>query len=401
MVVALAGELLLNGFFTLEKGVNMGRHGVVSADSHMSEPLDLWQERLDAPFRDRAPKVIENPRPEGPRYLFAAEGAVPFPIAGSYAAGRSGKELQELMQTGYEAARPSGWDPTERVKDQDLDGIDAEVLYPNLGMTLFGMTDADLQRACFDAYNGWLAEFCRHDPKRLYGLGLVSLENLDNAAADVEKVAKLGMRGAMIWGAPPADRPYHSRIYDPFWQAASEAGLPVSLHIIASRGKTSASLTDVLGKPVRAAAGIWYMTVIHEIQESLVHLVLGGVLERFPELKIVSAENDAGWLPHFNYRMDHVYDKYGETWGDDVPQRPSNYVRRQVFATFQDDLTGPAAHAIFGADNFMWASDFPHSDSTFPESRAFIEKNFAGVPDSVRRKIVHDNAVALYGMDID
>ncbi len=160
-------------------------------------------------------------------------------------------------------------------------------------------------------------------------------------------------------------------------------------------------MTEVIGERAAAHTGIWYMKVIHEIQESLAHLVLGGVLERFPALKIVSAENDAGWLPHFNYRMDHVFDKYGETWGDAVTQRPSEYVRRQVFATFQDDHTGPAAHEIFGADNFMWASDFPHSDSTFPDSHAWIEKNFAGVPDSVRRKIVHDNAVALYGMDVD
>ena len=379
----------------------MGRHGVISADSHMTEPVDLWEERLDAPFRDRAPKVVENPNAEGPRYLFVAEGAPPFPIAGGYAAGRSGKELQELLKTGYEAARPSGWDPVERLKDQELDGIDAEVLYPSLGMTLFTMNDGELQRACFDAYNGWLAEFCRHDPKRLYGVGLVSLENIDKAAGDLEKIAKQGMRGAMIWGAPPADRPYSSRAYDPFWRAASETKLPVSLHVIASRGRTSATVADIIGENARAHAGIWYMTVIHEIQESLAHLVLGGVLERFPGLKIVSAENDAGWLPHFNYRMDHVFDKYGETWGDEVPRRPSEYVRRQVFATFQDDPTGPAAHEIFGADNFMWASDFPHSDSTFPESRAWIEKNFAGVPDSVRRKIVHDNAVALYAMDVD
>ena len=379
----------------------MGHHGVVSADSHMTEPIDLWEERLDARFRSRAPKVIENPQPEGPRYLFAAEGAMPFPIAGGYAAGASGKKLQDLMQTGYEAARPSGWDPAERLKDQDLDGIDAEILYPTLGMTLFMMADGDLQRACFDVYNSWLAEFCRHDPKRLYGVGLVSLEDVETAAADVERIAKLGMRGAMIWGAPPADRPYSHRAYDPFWRAASEAGLPVSLHIIASRGRTSTSLDQVFQERARAYGGIWYMTVVHEIQESIAHLVLGGALERFPELKIVSAENDAGWLPHFMYRMDHIYDKSGETWVEDVPRRPSEYLRRQVYATFQDDFTGPAAHEIFGADNFMWASDFPHSDSTFPESRAWIERNFAGVPDPVRRKIVHDNAVSLYGMEVD
>jgi predicted TIM-barrel fold metal-dependent hydrolase len=378
----------------------MAQDRVVSADSHMTEPIDLWETRIAARLRDRAPRVVENTSGAGARYLFMAEGTPPFPIAGGFAAGRSGKELQALLDKGYEAARPSGWDPVERLKDQALDGIDAEVLYPSLGMNLFAMTDGELQRACFDAYNGWLAEFCSHAPKRLYGVGLVSLEDVASAVRDVERIAAQGMRGAMIWGAAPAERPYSDRAYDPFWQAASDAGLPVSLHIIASRGRVSGSVASAIGQGARQHAGIWYMRVISEIQESLAQLVFGGVLERFPELRIVSAENDAGWLPHFCYRMDHVYDKYHEIWTESTPLAPSEYVRRQVFATFQDDHTGPAAYRYFGADNFMWASDFPHSDSTFPESRAWIEKNFADVPEPVRRKIVCQNAVSLYRMEL-
>lgn len=377
----------------------MPGNSVVSADSHMTEPADLWTDRLDTRLRDRAPRVIENPSGERPRYLFSAEGAPPFPVAGGFAAGRSGRELQEIMDHGYEAARPSGWDPVERLKDQDLDGVDAEVLYPTLGMTLFAMTDGDLQRSCFAVYNKWLAEFCSHDPKRLYGIGLISLEDVGAAVRDLDAVAKLGMRGAMIWGSPPPERPYDHRSYDHFWNAAAELELPVSLHIIAGRGGTSTSVANAIGDAPSIHPGVWYMTVIHEIQASIAHLVLGGVLERYPKLRIVSAENDTGWLPHFNYRMDHVFDKYGVNW-EGVPERPSHYVRRQVYATFQDDPVGPATHEIFGADNYMWASDFPHSDSTFPESRAWIEKNFAGVPEAVRRKIVHDNAVGLYGMDL-
>ena len=209
------------------------------------------------------------------------------------------------------------------------------------------------------------------------------------------------MRGAMIWGAPPPERPYNDPAYDPFWQAASEAGLPVSLHIIASRGRVSSSVTNAIGAGAPVHAGIWFMMVIAEIQESLSQLVFGGVLERFPKLKIVSAENDAGWLPHFSYRMDHVYDKHHENWAESTPLHPSEYVKRQIFATFQDDHTGPAAHATFGADNFMWASDFPHSDSTFPDSHLWIKKNFEGIPDDVQRKIVYDNAVSLYRMNVD
>ena len=125
------------------------------------------------------------------------------------------------------------------------------------------------------------------------------------------------------------------------------------------------------------------MGVIHEIQESITTLIFGGVLERFPELQIVSAENDVGWLPHYLYRMDHAFEKFSAMMPEKMSLLPSEYVRRQVSATFQDDPVGPATHEIFGEDNYMWASDFPHTDSTFPESRAWIEKNFSGVPESV------------------
>jgi len=375
----------------------MAPHGVISADSHVTEPADLWQDRLDRKLRDRAPYVMKNPE-SGPAWLFVTEGATPFPIAGGFAAGRSGQDLAEFQDKGYEAARPSGWDPVARIDDQELDGIDAEILYPTLGMKLFAMTNGELQRACFHAYNDWLAEYCQHDPARLYGVGLVSLEDVSLAVRDLEVIAKQNMRGLMIWGAPPEDRPYDDPAYDPFWAAAAEAELPVSLHIIAGRGRTSDGVIDAIHG--RAHPGVWYMSVLHEIQDSLSRIVFSGVLHRFPKLRIVSAENDVGWLPHFMYRMDHCDLKFRAMWPDAPPEPPSFYVRRQLYATFQDDPVGPATHEIFGRDNYMWASDFPHSDSTFPDSRLWIEKNFAGVPEDVCRRMLRDNVVKLYNMEL-
>ena len=381
----------------------MATHGVISADSHMMEPADLWQSRLDRRLRDRAPEVIRNPDPDGARFLFVAEGAPPFPVAGGFAAGRSGKELEDFMKEGYEAARPSGWDPVERLKDQELDGVDAEVLYPTLGMTVFSVADAQLQRACFHVYNDWLAEFCKHEPRRLYGVGLISLEDLSTAVEDVERVAQQGMCGAMIWGSPPEGRPYSDRAYDDFWRAASQNRLPISLHIITGRGRQAARLGQAMkswGGKEMLNPGVTYTTVVHEIQESLATLVFGGVLERFPELRIVSAENDVGWLPHIMYRMDHAFEKYRTMIPEHLPLRPSDYVRRQLWATFQDDAVGAATYALFGEDNYMWASDFPHTDSTFPESRAWIEKNFQGVPATSRHKMVYANVARLYEMQL-
>ena len=376
----------------------MSEMHVMSADSHVMEPADFWATRLDVKYRDQAPRVVKNDKGAG--YVFVAPGISPFPVAGGFGTGRSGTELKEHLSKGYEAARPSGWDPAERIKDQDIDGVEAEVLYTTLGMRLFSLDDAGLQRACFGAYNDWLAEFCSYNPKRLVGNALVSLEDIGEGIKELERCAKIGLRGAMIWGSAPEDRPYSSRIYDPFWQAASELEMPLSLHVITGRGRESKLEVDPKTGNIVSLAGPtrleMYANVIHEIQRSLTSLIVSGVLERFPRLKLVSAENDVGWLPHYMYRLDHAWEKYSALTPEPLPLKPSDYMRRQLWATFQDDPVGPGTYKFFGTNNYMWASDFPHTDSTWPNSRKVIEKDFAGVPEDVTRKIVFENAAKLY-----
>jgi predicted TIM-barrel fold metal-dependent hydrolase len=310
------------------------------------------------------------------------------------------------MKRGYEAARPSGWDPAERIKDQDVDGVEAEVLYTTLGMPLFNLRDADLQRACFSAYNDWLAEFCTYNPKRLIGTALISLEDIPAGVKELDRCAKKGLRGAMIWGSPPEDKPYSDRVYDPLWQTASEHDFPLSLHVITGKSKESdmSAVSQAMGLSGSAKRkpqmGELYANLIHEIQRSLSSIIFGGVFERFPKLKIVSAENDVGWLPHYMFRLDHAFDKFAAMMEEPLSMKPSDYIRRQLYATFQDDPVGPAAYKLFGAANYMWASDFPHTDSTWPESRKVVARDFAGVPDDVTRKIVFENAVKLYHIDV-
>ncbi len=371
----------------------MAERRIISADSHMMEPADLWVERLDEKFKDQAPKVVKNE--DKPGYSFIAPGLRPFPVAGGFGVSKSGAELKEHMNKGYEAARPSGWDPVERLKDQDIDGVEAEVLYTTLGMPLFGLEDADLQRACFGVYNDWVAEFMSHSPKRLLPIALISLEDIAQGVKELERGAKQGLRGAMIWGSPPKDKPYRSREYDPFWAAAQDLHMPLSLHVITGKGEESK--VDIFSD-----ISVGYMNLIHEVQRSLSTIVFSGVLERFPKLQIVSAENDTGWFPHFIYRMDHAFEKFHSKGGlekEPLPMKPSEYARRQMWATFQDDPIGPSNYKFFGEDNYMWASDFPHTDGTWPESRKIIEKDFAGVPEEVTRKIVFENAIKLYNID--
>jgi predicted TIM-barrel fold metal-dependent hydrolase len=143
------------------------------------------------------------------------------------------------------------------------------------------------------------------------------------------------------------------------------------------------------------------MTPVHEIQKTLLSLIFYGVLDRFPALRFVVAENDSGWMAHFMYRIDHFFEKFGAMTDERLlSMPPSDFVRKNVWVTFQDDLTGAMTASYFGADNFMWASDFPHTDTTWPNSIEVVKKNFAGISEQVTRKVVFDNAVKLYGMQI-
>ena len=374
---------------------------VVSADSHMMEPADLWQQRLDTKYKDRAPRVIEGYQ-DKKGHFFVVEGLRPFPVAGGFAAGNKPEDLPKAWEKGYEGARPSGWDPVERIKDQDVDGVEAEVLYTTLGMSLFGLDDATFQQACFQAYNDWVSEFCSYDSKRLYGIALISLEEIQAGVQELERCAKKGLRGAMIWGSPPRERPYSSPEYDPFWAAAQDLQMPVSLHVVTSKkGNQERKKSEGGQQRPQRRGGVTqsaYMRLIHEVQQSISDILFSGVFERFPKLIIVSAENDTGWLPHYMYRADHAWEKFRFFEKESLPMPPSEYIKRQLYATFQDDPIGPSTWDYFGADNYMWASDFPHTDSTWPHSQAIIRKDFAKVPPEVTQKIVAENARRLYRM---
>jgi predicted TIM-barrel fold metal-dependent hydrolase len=371
---------------------------LISSDSHVSEPPALWVERLDLTYRDRAPRLVLNPAgQEGAYFLY--EGYPPHNLAIGLGAGRTPEELAAFLKTGtYADARPGGWDPAQRLPDMELDGVEAEVLYTTLGFRLFWLKDAGLQRACFRVYNDWLAEYCSYAPRRLKGLALISLYDPKAGAQELERCARLGLKGAMIWCSPPADQPYSSEIYDPFWAAAQDLDMPVSLHAITGMER----IPWEYGAEKRA---LRQTVTPHEIEKSFSILILSGVLERFPRLKIVSAENNCGWLPYYLQRMDRGFARFGPSgtvtpWPTKLTLKPSEYFRRQMYCTFIDDSFGVASRQWIGVDNIMWSSDYPHTASTWPHSRDIIARDFKDVSEAERRKIVRENAAQLYGFDL-
>ena len=214
------------------------------------------------------------------------------------------------------------------------------------------------------------------------------MQDVEQAVGELQRVADKGLRGIMINATSPREVPYSDTYFDAFWAAAQDLNLPVSLHILT--GKQNIRL-----KKGRVASN---MSIIHEVQNSLTDLIYNGVCERFPRLKLVSAENDIGWIAHYLSRLDISSETL--KYVDPTPNTllPSEYFKRQIYATFQDDRAGVVTYDLSGEDNLMWASDFPHRASTWPRSRAVIEQNFAGIPAEVRRKITYENARRLYGL---
>jgi predicted TIM-barrel fold metal-dependent hydrolase len=369
----------------------MPEYKLISADSHVSEPPDLWSTRVDQKYRERAPRLMVNPPGKEGAY-FHYEGYAPHPIGIGLGAGKSPEELKEfLTKATYADARPGGWNPAERVKDNALDGVEADVLYTTLGFRIFWLKDPGLQADCFRVYNDWLAEFVSYDPRHMAGLPMISLYDPKAGARELERCAKMGLKGAMIWCSPPEEQPYSSDIYDPFWAAAQELKMPVSLHAITGMGMES-----------QYNWGERYMrsTVLsHEVEKSFSVLIFSGVLDRFPQLQIVSAENNIGWLPYYLQRMDRAFERQRIAAGFTNKLKPSEYFQRQMWATYIDDYVGVQSRHFIGVDKLMWSSDYPHQASTWPHSQEVVARDFKDASPEDKFKITRGNAARLYGFD--
>jgi predicted TIM-barrel fold metal-dependent hydrolase len=370
----------------------MTTYKLISADSHVSEPTDLWVERVEKRYRDRAPRLVENPKdPQGAYFYY--ENCPLHPIGIGLGAGKSPEELAQFLTRGtYADARPGGWDPAERLKDNELDGVEADVLYTTLGFRIFWLKDAGLQQDCFRVYNDWLAAYCSYAPKQMAGLAMICLYDPKAGAQELERCAKLGLKGAMIWCSPPPEQPYSSTMYDPFWAAAQEMRMPVSLHSVTGMGRESQ--WDVGDRYMRATI------LSHEVERSFSVLIFSGVLDRFPELQVVSAENNCGWLPYYLQRMDRTFERGRYAAGFKIQLKPSEYFRRQMHCTYIDDYVGVANRHFVGVDRMMWSSDYPHQASSWPHSQDVVARDFKDASPEDRFKITRGNVAKLYGLSV-
>jgi predicted TIM-barrel fold metal-dependent hydrolase len=361
---------------------------IISADSHITEPPDCYRDNIDPAYRERAPHIHHI---EGQGDIFVIDGMkTPIPLGIVAAAGKPPEEIR-LLGVRFEDLHRGGWDPEARMADQARDGVAAEVIYPTVGMAICNHRDLDYKKACFDAYNRWLEGFCAPHPERLLGVGQTAMRTPAEGIADMEGIKAKRLRGVMMPGHPGVDD-YDSPIYDEFWEAAIELGLPLSFHILTTRDTS----------PTRGPRMNSFLSVIRGCQDIMGTLVLGGVFERHPRLRVVCVEADAGWVPHFMYRMDHAWKRH-RNWlppGQALSKLPSEYFAEGIYTTFQDDWVAFKSVDMMNWRRLMWANDFPHSDSTWPWSQEMLAEHAGDLSAEQRRAILCDNVAELYRVDL-
>ncbi|PYN24646.1 MAG: hypothetical protein DMD99_10480 [Candidatus Rokuibacteriota bacterium] len=368
---------------------------ILSSDSHVFEPPDLWTTRIDAAFRDRAPRMQ---RTDGADQLVVEADQVISGIGLISNAGARFEAPETISGQGrFEDVPRGGYDPVQHLRDMEVDGVAGEVLYPSQGLFYFRVADTALMSAIFRAYNDWLAEFCKTDASRLKGIAMINLDDVQDGIRELERAARLGLGGAMITEYPLEHRRYDQPEYEPFWAAAQALGMPLSLHTATRRqGKIRGAGDKTLRDASSRATKAFYPAL------SMCDLIFSGVFERYPRLTLAIVEFELAWAPHVLTSMDYTYrERHGEAiYRFKGGMRPSDFFHRNIVLSFQEDVIGIRLRDAIGVDNMMWGSDYPHSESTFPRSREILKAILAGVPDDEQAKIVGGNTARVYRFDV-
>ena len=372
----------------------MADYRVISSDTHVFEPPDLWTSRVEFKFRERAPHIARVDNAD----WWVCDCRKVIHMAAGAQTGRRFDEPEKLTHTDYfENVRPGGYIPEQYIKDMEFDGVDASIVYPTAGLVLYSLLDGELLTAVFRAYNDWLAEFCRPFPDRLIGIGMVNVDDVESAILELERCAKMGLAGGMITVYPPEDKSYDSPEYEPLWAAAQNLEMPLGLHLASNRpgpGQDFANRDRL--RPAFLCNGD------HWIRASLSHMIYNGVFERYPKLQVGAVEHELSWVPHFLDRLDYTYIHMARKpfWHQyKEGMVPSDYFHRNVFLGFQEDALGIRLRDIIGVDNMLWGSDYPHQESTFPRSRQIIEEILADCTGEEKAKITGGNAARVYHLD--
>ena len=371
---------------------------MIDVDGHIMEPADLWQEYIEPEYRDRALHIARDDK--GLEYLSIDGHEVELMQGGTLGAfGAIGKDARPYLTPGMiswkEAMVPGGYDPHERVKVMDSEEIDITIVYPTLGICWeHDCQDAKLAAACCRAYNNWVFDFCRPHPDRLVPVSHIPTLDLDEGIKELERTVKLGAKAVMINSVPPNNLPYGLPHYDRLWAAAQDADIPVSIHPGVGKGCYWARCY-----PAEYITTWWsFVLTPPDLIMHFTSFINEGTFDKFPKLKLVILESGIGWLVGLVDRMEEKYDVNGFTAR--MKLRPKEYVTNNCwFSMDPDERLARLSIEVLGADRFLWAYDYPHSDSILNPVRE-LRENMGPLPEADQRKVFGENAIKLYKLDV-
>ena len=360
----------------------------ISADSHVVESAEFFKP-LQELFGSKAPRIVTVDPARGPQ-LDLGNGKLGIGLSGFFMQNVdfTTADPVEMRRLGYDLARPGCYDVKERLKDQEMDGINAEVIYPSVIFNVYQIENLDIVKATFSLYNDWVADYCKEAPGRLFPLASIQLYDLDEAVRELERCKKLGHVGASIAATAPPDRLYSDPYYDKFWEAAQDLKMPLNWHIFTGA-------TDNHGLPFRqAGSALSFAGVMFTVAD----IIQSGVCERFPKLKFVVTEFEAGWVGIMLKRLDWGYIRAGGEKVSGLPLLPSEYWNRNFCVTFEDDPLGIMTRDFIGTSTMIWGSDYPHGDSVFPHSQQVLSEILSDCTPEERYEMTVKNVVELYNL---
>jgi len=356
---------------------------VFSADSHIMEPSTIFTDGLPASLKKHA----IHTRHDGDFLITGTEDKIIYRL-------RVGQHREKQLG---DAQRKGIREIPGRLEDMELEGIDAEICFPSLGLWLYCLDDPEAEAASARLYNDWNHDFLSSHPKRFVRCGMLPVLDFSNTLAEIDYLASKGFTAAMLPAATPPNLPkYNSEKWDPIFARAAEKGIVFVLH-------TGTGLETVIVERGPGAGIINYTNQMMDAEQSAMYLVSGGVLDRNPKAKVAFIESGASWLAALAERMDEVAVAHANFVFPKLSRMPSQIVDDQVWASFQHDRACilAANAALPGAKNVMWGSDYPHAEGTFPVSRKIVDDLFAGlqVTEETRRSVLGLNAARLFRID--
>lgn len=356
---------------------------VFSADSHVMEPATLFQDGLPANLKRHA----IHTRKEGEFLITGTEEKTIFRL-------RVGQHREKALG---DNERRGIREIDGRLDDMELEGIDAEICFPSLGLWIYGIGDPDAEAASARLYNDWNDNFLGTHASRFVRCGVLPVLDFSNTIAELDYLASKGFSAAMLPAVSPAGLPkYNDPQWDPIFAKGAALGIVFVMH-------TGTGLESVVVERGPGAAVINYTNQAMDAQHTAMYLVTGGVLDRNPGAKVAFIESGASWIVALAERMDEVTVAHHNFVSPKLERMPSQIIDDQVFASFQHDRACilAAAAKLPGAKNVMWGSDYPHAEGTFPISRKITDELFEGlsVSEDVKRDILGLNGARLFGIE--